>query len=191
MSIKNNPLLPEYKAELSKVFKEDMVEYVIKTTQSLIKLSTGQLFATGKHRLETEFCFGYSSCGQGPSYDECRQEHDDFRQNAAQRFKEENLKGFDSYIEQLDTDNARQPYLVSQYRDDKNANIVIVSWMSGFDFDYNGVDRERCTPLNDKDKDAIKAVYLADKAAVEKRCDAYVKKYGTSKFRTWTYWMDD
>ena len=193
MSIKNNPLLEEYKNELSKVWKtdEDMISYCVKHTQSLIKLSTGQLFATELPDIKKEFCFGYSSCGQGPTWEECQQKKAEFLKNYAEHFKEENLCGFDSYIEQLDKDSYREPYLVSRYYRETGANIVTVSWIGEFDFDCGHARKEDCTPLSDVDKEAIKSVYIADKAAMEKRLDTYLKKYGTSKLRSWTYWIDD
>ena len=192
MSIKNNPLLEEYTQELKKVWKtdEDMIRFCINNTQSLIKLSTGQLFVTDRLDIKKEFCFGYSSCGQGPSWDECMQNQADFRQNEADRFKEENLCGFDHYIQQLDSDGVRRPYLTSRYYQEFGANIVVLTWISEFDFDCGHARRDDCKLLEDCDKAAIKSAYIADKAAMEKRLDSYLKKYGTSKLKVWSYWID-
>lgn len=193
MSIKNNPLLEEYKAELAKVWGTDerMIDYCIRTTQSLIKLSTGQLFATTLPEIEKEFCFGYSSCGQGPSFEECQQNHDDFLKHKEEYFYKKNLRSFDSYIDQLSTDHYRKPYLISEYHSDAKANIAVVSWIGDFDFDCGHIRRDECTPLSDTDKEAIKSVYLSDKKAMMKRLETYLKKYGTSKLRSWTYWIDE
>ena len=193
MSIKNNPLLPEYRQELEKVWKNDtdMVEYCIKQTQSLVKLSTGQLFATDKPSIETRFCFGYSDIGQGPSYDECNDEMDDFRKHEAEYFKHENLQCFDNFIEQLDGDGVKQLYVTNRYRDDYGANIVTTTWISDFDFECHGLRREMYTKVSAQDKEAIKAVYLADRADMEKRLDTYLKKYGTKKLHVWRYWIDE
>ena len=193
MSIKNNPLLEEYREELKKVWKNDshMVDYCINRTVSLIKLSTGQLYATDKPRIETEFCFGYSSIGQGPSFEECSEKMDDFRKHTEEWFKNDNLQGFDSFLEQLDKKDVRELYLTSRYYNEYGANIVQTSWVSDFDFDCRGVRREEYTKVSPEDKEAIRQVWLADRKEFEKRLDTYLKKFGTSKLRVWRYWIDE
>lgn len=190
MSIQNSPLLEEYKTELKKVWGKDqkMIDWCVSQAQSIIKLSTGQLFVTDKPRIETEFCFGYSSCGQGPTFDECNDTIDDFRDNKEKYFLDVNLSPFESYINQLDSDTVLKPFLVSKYYEEKGANIAVVTFMSDFDSDFT---LQQCTPLSDKDKLAIKDIYLADKVAMEKRCRTYLKRFGTKKLRYWRYWIDE
>ena len=42
-----------------------------------------------------------------------------------------------------------------------------------------------------KNKEIIREAFETEIAKFEKRLDAYLKKYGTSKLRTWTYWQDE
>lgn len=194
MSIKNSPYLEEYRQELKKVWKDDqnMVDFCVKNAQSLIKLSGGQLFVTDKPNLDTEFCFGYSSCGQGPTYDECEQTRDNYRKHKEEWFKDKNVSKYDSLIEDLEKEDVpRLPYLTSHYWPEYNANIVAVTWIREGDLEYRKVEKGECSPLSDVDRKAIIQVYKSDREDMLKRCDSYIKRFGTKHLRSLTYWIDE
>ena len=56
---------------------------------------------------------------------------------------------------------------------------------------YNKIDNENETVItNIDDLKNILSVYEYEKAKFEKRLNAYLKKYGLSKLKTWSYLVD-
>jgi len=196
MSVRSNhPNFEEYRMELVKVWKNDtkMIDYCIGQTQSLVKLSGGQLFTTDKPTLKKEFCYGYSSCGQGPTYEECNETIATVRKHLGEVFKDENLEDYDRILDWyngVDTHNKR-PYLSSHYWPKYGANIVTVTWIDEYDRDWPKVASGEVVPLSEQDRQTIIGIYKSDREAMVKRCEEYLKKYGTEKLHVWRYWIDE
>lgn len=93
-----------------------MMDYCDKKTDTAVILSSGAIFAIDKEDINTRFCFGYSTCGQGAEYDEAT-------------------------------------------KAERHAAIIAA---------YEEHHRKHC-----------------------KKVETYLKRYGLSEVKTWTYWVDE
>lgn len=186
MSIKKNALLPAYIAELRKSYPKDdqMVNWIVSNTQSLVMLPSGHLFTTSKETIRTEFCFGYSSCGQGPDYNEMLDAWGEFTRNPYPQFLAENTSHLESQIDRLTTAYPDRLFIypigprnvygwqeVSPWRD----------WEK-----YPGA-----IPMTEADKAVILDTLRNDMLAMTKRCESWFKRYGKDKLRSWSYRIDE
>lgn len=60
--------------------------------------------------------------------------------------------------------------------------------LKGRELDFNGYKGYVCT---DEDVALLRAGFERAAKSHERKCRAYLKRYGLSKLHTWTYWMDD
>lgn len=51
------------------------------------------------------------------------------------------------------------------------------------------VDRN-LQPMSEEDKAIVIEALTAEREKFSKRLDTYLKRYGTNKLHTWTYWRD-
>lgn len=191
--IKENEL--EYRTELKKVWKDDahMVDYCVSDTSVIVK-SDGLLIPIEKQRIKKDFCFGYSSCGQGQSYGEAAKEEKKFGEK---QFVAENLhplsesirllKGIDDYGEE----DWRELWLYPHYPDfdtnlwqwsrvdNKDAlRLVTCGW-------------QRAQKMSEETRQALLKAYELEFDKFEKRLHTWWKRYGATKVHTWTYWVDE
>lgn len=166
----------------------------------IVTLADGGLVYIQSGSLETDFCFGYSNLGQGPTYDECHAAANKARTDESY-FISENTDKLRDILNRLDDDwaykNNRYLWLDScdtsgrWYLDKSNicpdaTNAVdcLHSWQRD---KYN---RGEYRKLSADDKERLIVAYKHALALREKRCRAYLKRYGLSKIRVSTYWMD-
>lgn len=171
---------------------EHMVKFCLGDAAVVVPLSNDRLVIIDKPRIEKDFCFGWSSCGQGSTYDECNKTHDAVRADLANYFKEQNIKGFDrqykDYIEadrfgEFDQLNTNAHYN-SQSEDNPLCHLNFNNR------EWPELDKGS-KPVTAEDlHNFVEAVKFV-RAEFAKRIDTYLKKYGTKKLRTWTYWVDD
>jgi hypothetical protein len=100
-----------------------------------------------------------------------------------EHFKSENLSGFDGKIKRIEEGDT--------YSNDKR-----VWWYAGTEhrivlqFYSDHWDDDKKTLCTDDEKALILRGLKWGREMFEKRLDAYLKRYGTSKLHTWTYWAD-
>lgn len=136
------------------------------------RLSDGGLVEFVKPRIETHFCFGY---GIGCTLKEAM----DAEANAGEDyFLRENLRGFDNEIEALEGDGVLFIYNATNLALNRSWTDSLPHY--GDPVMMNGTDRARL----------LEACKL-QRAKFEKRLHAYLKRYGVSKIRKWTYWKDE
>ncbi len=196
-------LLDEYLQEMAKVDgnSKSMMDYHEKCFSSAVRLENGGLVVFEKPRIETSFCFGYSDCGQGQTFDEaCKAEE---AANSESYFLNRNLSDFDERLEALRcnckfADDDPHPnyycakwYIVRGSYGGKELNLynfsAIHHWQEGDCRDM----MSRATPMSDADRNTIIDGLQHERDKFEKRLHAYLKRYGTSKLHTWTYWRDE
>lgn len=166
-----------------------MVEWSVKN-HSGFKLSDGKAIMLDKPHIETNFCFGYSTCGQGPEMSECFKTHDNFKKNKESWFILENIQRFEREFRYPEPDYL---LVLSKYYD--RGNIWGYNWVSEGRLeefiDRVAFGREYVVCRNENDIDLIKRAITAHKQTFVKRLERYVKRYGTSKLKSWTYWIDE
>lgn len=191
---KDNSAIEEAKAEYLKVWPGDekMVKYCQGKISNAVKLSDGRIVIVEKQSIETSFCFGYSTCGQGGDYDEANRSASVARASE-EYFREKNLESFDQKIALLKREkdmNERRAYLSqSNYVSCGLVNIheIVGLYYSDFVEQRWGTYHE----IPDADRKLLIGMYEEEKAKMSKRLDTYLKRYGLSKLHVWTYWMDE
>ena len=183
-------LFAEVRAEEEKVNPNDKkhVDWCMRQISSVLRLSDGSLLTWDKPKIETSFCFGYSSCGQGPSYEEAIKQESNFGETM---FINENLRELERRINEIENlDEFSSVYIGQKYfRETKLRQYQIASeWrIKNEPWIYGHIIRQATY----EEVQAIIKIEKAERDKLEKRLRAYLKRYGTSKLKTWTYWMDE
>lgn len=185
-------LRAEFLAEIERIEHGDKkwVEYHDKETARCVKFENGTIYAIEKPRIETRFCFGYGFCGI--STDEEEERADNMANHARKNgdyFLEQNLEKFDKTIKNLE-ENGDFVY-VAPMRDNTEKWVYFRAYRGEWDFEreFKNV-REKMVKLSPADVEQLKKAYTIERANFEKRLNAYLKKYGTSKLKVWTYLSD-
>ena len=198
-------LLEDYIVEMEKAWPNDghMLDYFRKQWSGGVRLQNGGIVCFTKPRIETAFSFGYSSCGQGPEYDEawdaCR------AASSEDYFLSRNLDGMDEEIRALEL-NCRYPdgeygsrydgkvwYIVRASYSGESAplNVYKHQALRHWDVEEHPDWYGEAEKMTDADRQTILAGLKREREKFDKRLHTYLKRYGTSKLRTWTYWMDE
>lgn len=195
---KNNDLalLDEYLNEWRKIWKDDarMMEYGRKKTSAIRRLSNGGLIDWGKPSIETSFCFGYS----GSDDDDANKMVHHAKTNE-DYFLNENLKNFNyiiKKIESLGNDEDCSGAKLYIYRDNYSRADDLNLWSYAIlpFWQYNEAkERNLYLDLQEANAEDIKTILETEKSErtkFEKRLHAYLKKYGLTKVRSWSFWRD-
>ena len=155
------------------------VDYYKKYAVGAIKLHDGY-YLIDKPSIDNRFCFH----DEGPQYEFYKELMADKETRLAAYFKSENLAGFDNKIERITKGD--------RYNNDKR-----VWWYASgtehkvcLQFYSDHWDDDKKTLCTDEEKALILKGLKFGREMFEKRLDAYLKRYGTSKLHTWTYWAD-
>ena len=153
--------------------------YYKKGCVGAIKLNDGY-YLIDKPSIDNKFCFH----DEGPQYEFYKELMADKENRLAAYFKSENLAGFDNKIERITKGD--------RYNNDKR-----VWWYASgtehkvcLQFYSDHWDDDKKTLCTDEEKSLILKGLKFGREMFEKRLDAYLKRYGTSKLHTWTYWAD-
>ena len=153
-------------------------DYYRKETAAAVKLHEGY-YIIEKPRIENKFCFH----DEGPDYETYKSLHKS-EDNMRAYFMNANLSEWDDLIGRLaDTE---KPVYVHESGYQGKAYIRTSRYM----FDYYDAQREGWRQISDEERKAIAAAVRFVRAGFEKRLQTYLKRYGTAKLHTWTYWAD-
>ena len=153
-------------------------DYIMKAYESAVKLADGVVLFNHP-KIKTEFCFR----DEGPDYEFYKELGSD-----------ENLLRDYFIRENMDQSGIAEP--------DENTDMYIVKYAGEYRPGRVYVQFCNCPEyLNLRREDTIRiatdterSLYLAELARVRKafrkRLDTYLKRYGTKKLHTWSYWAD-
>lgn len=187
-------LLEEYMAEYRKVWPGDssMLDYCRKEFSSAIRLQNGGILVFKKPSIDNAFCFH----DEGPDYEFYQHLMGDREKRLAEYFLERNLAGYDEDIERLQslTKDCRTLYVQRMSYSGQTEPLNLWRWYSWSEYDVEN-EPWRYEPgtyekMTDRDRKAILAGVQREREKFGKRLQTYLKRYGTSKIRTWTYWAD-
>ena len=199
------------KAEFEKVWGTDskMIKYEVESTSNYAILPDGKIITIPKYKVNTRFCFGES----GYDYEDAQNMARHARTSESY-FKAENMKKINQWISDLEevangiSINSKYIaviYLKAYWRQPENCNLVSLhiekAWnifesfndnlsineLSGKTTDYGG---QMIRVLTVEEVKIILDTYRKARAEHEKKIDAYLKRYSTSKVHSWTYWID-
>ena len=142
--------------------------YCLRSYVGAVKTSVGFLLIE-KPDIENRFCFS----DEGEEYNFYKSLLSD-EKKMERYFLSENLEQFNYILERKE----EQMFISSTYTDGR----VSVSFMED--------RRENDILCNEDDKKLIIKAYEYGKECLEKRLNTYLKKYGTSKLHTWSYWAN-
>ena len=197
----------DFVTEYAKAYdnSEKWLKYFMDKTATVAILPSGEMLPIDKQSIETHFCFGESGYD---AEDAAHMAH--VARTNENYFKKENMKSFDETISLLKGNDTRALWLTickdegwgNKHPDSKLVRIKflrlneIIDALGGSCF-LEELPGKEFTVWNDsyrvatnEEKECILAAYEQARAAHEKKVDAYLKRYGTSKVHSWTYWRD-
>lgn len=174
-----------YGQEIAKVWGDGtkMYHYCMKKADVLVPLDNGEIYEIEKPTIETSFCFGHGYCGITSPEDEQRAYAcERIARTNEDYFLEENLRDINAWIEALQD---KKVYKYGRYygkTEGKLRNITVLS--------YWQTPSEGMEEISDSERQALIAGYEEEKKRFTKRLKTYLKRYGLSKLKTWTYLVD-
>ena len=186
-------LMEEYRGELVKLWSKDtsMIDFCLKKISSIRKLSNGGLITWEKPEINTSFCFGY----MGQSDYEDAQQMAQHAKKDEDYFLSENLGIFDLTIKKIESslneNKEKKLYIYKEYSRDY-VNLWGFTVLSFSEFIYQN-ERKIYNDIQEASDEDIKIILEAEKEErkkFEKRLKTYLKRYGLTKVKTWSYWQD-
>lgn len=169
---------------------ESWQKYFEKDVARVVQLENGDLYAIDKPSIETSFCYGYHGWEDS---DGARRMANRTESDGGEIFKAENLARFDANITSLKDDRMLKYIRVKYNGSPENTKIKELAYYYNYERERAELDAKRDGryELSDADRQTIITAYETERKEFEKRLDAYLKRYGTSKLKTWTYWEDE
>lgn len=172
------------RSEYMKVWKsEKMLSYCCNKLSRAVRLGDDCIVIFEKPRIETDFCFGE----RGYDYDDA-QRMARHAQTSESYFMKKNMAEFEELESILGGKNHYAPYIKREGYRPETSLFTVTAYLP------SQVEQEsqwnEIRPLYGEALDVIIQAVRAEKAAFEKRLRTYLKRYGLSKVRSWTYWLD-
>lgn len=181
-----------------------MIKYCVDNLANVAILPNGDIISIDKKSIETSFCFGES----GYDFDEAAKMADHARKST-EYFKNENMKHFNKWIDDLEevkkeTSNyfilIRDIHYTGQTPDCK---LRCLEWVKKWEvlecFGGEGclsempgkhIDKLNGRIATSEEIEIILEAYKQARDAHEKKVDTYIKRYGLTKVHSWTYWRE-
>lgn len=163
-----------------------MLEWACKNGTPYI-LSGDEFIVIDKPEIKTRFCFGYQTDYSGHEYDDA----ENLRERCAKSveyFRRKNTEQLTGTLERL-KDTSKKAYKQIHYqRGEKQMSIKIPCNRDAYER-MGGANE--LTELTESERAAVVAAYETELSKLNKRLDNYLKRYGLSKLKTWTYWTDE
>ena len=152
-------------------------EYMLKHYAGAIKID-GHYMLLDKPHIQNKFCFH----DEGPDYEYyCSLSNE---KKLERHFLNANLSQFDELIEHIEKGDEYTHDTRLWIRKHDNGQLC-------YSCDpYRWNEADKYTLCTDEERNLILAGYKFARSLFEKRLDAYLKRYGTSKIHTWSYWAD-
>ena len=183
-----------------------MTDYCVKKVSALAVLPNGDLIPVDKESIKKDFCFGES----GYDYDDAQRMAHHAR-TSEDYFREKNMAHFNEWLKDLrEAINGGHEYKLVIYNkaysgQPDECRLACANWvrltevidacggsvyldeLEGKAIKYRGQDCRIAT------KEELELIFKAYEEATkkhERNVNAYLKRFGTSKVHSWTYWRD-
>lgn len=173
--------------EYAKVFAKGshMHDYCVKESSNAVVLDSGFVYIFKKPKIKKDFCFGYRLSSENSNeYDNANNMCSHVKNDNGNYFKEKNLEEFEHLKKLLQS--GKTFYAVATYVGD-DVKICSVYDSRTTQMYYNNCIKAELTK---NDINNLIAVINEEERKFEKRLNTYLKRYGTSKLHTWSYWVD-
>lgn len=184
-----------------------MLDYYCKNYPLAVRLNDGRVIFCERSGIETNFCFGY---GYNGMYDEESYNDAIDAQRAARNdenyFIRENMAGIRAKVARAKGEEhpgygvGGSEYCYTLQRERDGSKVVELYFfdvsketLKKMDFCLHHLTQaqiDRLQPIEGEDRQRIVKLYETEEAHRLKRVQTYLKKYGLSKLRTWTYLSD-
>ncbi|WP_052045006.1 antirestriction protein ArdA [Prevotella amnii] len=195
IKFKKNSLPHEFllKEEFSKIWvSEHMRSYCLKEVSNCVRTSFGGLVIFEKPKIETNFCFGYhDSMTDTESYDAANDACENFGEK---QFLANNLADMQDALNLFEGnkkdsyESTKNLYFARKYSD---SNLYSIVFLNEYDAKDKAWRFDGLTKATDEDLQKCYAAQKQEYEKFEKRLKSYLKRYGTKKLQTWTYWADE
>lgn len=170
---------------------EKMVKYCVGKVSAYMVIDD-RIITFDKPNIHTDFCFGYGIQCQ-TDYEEARS-MSDHASSSETYFIERNMEGTDAAAHMKYIDDQCFPFepwldkrnYTSQTDDCKLGEIRWEHWHK-----RDWCERQGWRKLTDEEIAKLYEVMRDEQEKFMKRLRTYLKRYGTSKLHTWTYWADE
>ena len=161
-----------------------MIDYEEKQIGTVVALDNDDLYVIDKPTIETSFCFGYGMYLRSDEDDE--QRAFDMARHAGtdpSYFINANLEPLNKWITDLQDDRWVWTKHI-KYTGQTDPHLVGISAFHPWDVKPDDI------VLTENEIEQLVKGYEEVKVAFTKRLNTYVKRYGTSKLKVWTYLRD-
>ena len=183
-----------------------MVDYCVNKVAEVAVLPNGALIVVDKQTIKKDFCFGES----GYDYDDA-QAMASYARRSEDYFREKNMEYFNEWLKDLrEAINGGHDYMLlisdkAYTRQAEDCRLATTTWvrlgevieacggsvyldeLEGKTIKYRG---QECRIATKEELERILKAYEDASKAHEKKVNSYLKRYGTSKVHSWTYWRD-
>ena len=187
----NTPEIRElFAAEHAKLWGDDkrMVDHCVKKAEVVVRLTGGELVEIERPSITTSHCEGEDD-GRGRSMADAQAGCDYFE--TEEGFKRTNIRGFDKDMVSAATRKEGslwgEPlkfYVTTQYH--RGSELSLCYCHRTTKSRVNAIRRE----ANAEDIRRIRLGYMMVRRSFVRRVNAYWRRFGNSKLRTWTYWTE-
>lgn len=169
-----------------------MLDFINKKVVRIVELSNGGLIAINKPTINKHFCFGYSDTLDNSEYKEALDMAYHAR-TSEEYFINENLKEFDRFCKSLDNDNYIVCSRVCYINSPSDSKIHSIEFYDKFKWKYEATKetKNKFYVLNWQDINALREAYAIEREIFVKRLKTYLKRYGLSQVKSWSYWRDE
>ena len=194
-----------YKQEFIETLPEKDKKYYSKEYSYVLKIDNKYYLPIEKSRLKKDFCFGYGQNGMSTDEEyEIARDNANYADTSEKYFIAKNLEEINKKIAQLkyllidfgENWQARNEY-VRKYWIADDCKVYLVDTYNHKYIKHIVIQEDKkyfyTTIIREATKEEIQAILTAleeEKKDFTKRLNTYLKKYGTSKVRTWTYLRD-
>ena len=187
---KKNQIGPEWdllEEELIRSWGPDfpMINFCISRIDILKSFPNGEIFSINREEIKKDFCFPHGCCGVSDEEEEkAAIRMADRAKNDSSYFLERNLMHLNNLIAEIEKEDSilySRPYF---HKSEKYREIIKAS---NWDLREVYKDGRRIT---EEEKQIFLSAVKEEREKFKKRLETYLKKYGLSKVRTWTFLSD-
>ena len=166
-----------------------MIDYSMKNIGYIVEFSNGNIAEIEKPTIKKDFCFSHGYCGVSTDEDEERANRCvEIASSDENYFYNENMKELYETIENLEKSKQRDNiYMCQAYCGQSEDNILRAYTCKNM---YNEHKLNEEDKLSPEDIDRIIEGYREVIKNFDKRLKTYLKKYGLSKVKAWSYLSD-
>lgn len=177
-------------------FGKSMEDFMRKSYY-FVELSDGAVLEIRKPSIETQFCCGEDDRGQGgEEYGTMAYAHKYLADKRTEEgFKGYNLGEFDrNWIDLVGRRKqgtlVSEAYLRPAYHGQTDGRVLAIEYWTRWEKQDGCVLRPNARHITEEDIKRIRHGYAVVRKQFKKRLNAYWKRFGASKIRTWTYWTE-